>query len=96
MLQVMTMNNDIEVDITMPDETIEIDSLDYNDIDFSLFAIKGDKGDPFTYEDFTPEQLAKLKGEDGHTPERGVDYWTEADKSEIKAYVDEAIIGGEW
>lgn len=26
---------------------------------------KGDKGDPFTYEDFTPEQLAALKGDKG-------------------------------
>ena len=25
-------------------------------------AAKGDKGDPFTYEDFTPEQLENLKG----------------------------------
>ena len=28
-------------------------------------ARKGDKGDAFTYDDFTPEQLAKLKGEKG-------------------------------
>lgn len=28
-------------------------------------ARKGDKGDAFTYEDFTPEQLVKLKGEKG-------------------------------
>lgn len=27
--------------------------------------IKGGKGDPFTYEDFTPEQLANLKGKQG-------------------------------
>ena len=27
--------------------------------------LKGDKGDPFTYEDFTPEQLADLKGDKG-------------------------------
>ncbi len=26
---------------------------------------KGDKGDPFTYEDFTPQQLADLTGQDG-------------------------------
>ena len=41
---------------------------------------KGDKGDAFTYADFTPEQLASLKGP---APVRGVDYWTEKDKSEI-------------
>lgn len=35
-------------------------------------------------------------GADGYTPVRGTDYWTEADKAEIKAYVDEAILGGSW
>lgn len=39
---------------------------------------KGEKGDPFTYEDFTEEQLANLKGEPGN------DYvLTEADKTDI-------------
>ena len=41
---------------------------------------KGDKGDAFTYSDFTPEQLEALKGP---APVRGVDYWTESDKTEI-------------
>ena len=41
---------------------------------------KGDKGDAFTYADFTPEQLEALKGP---APVRGVDYWTESDKTEI-------------
>ena len=41
---------------------------------------KGDKGDAFTYADFTQEQLASLKGP---APVRGVDYWTEKDKTEI-------------
>lgn len=52
---------------------------------------KGDKGDPFTYEDFTAEQLANLKGKDGadgvdgtngtdgYTPQKGVDYFTAED-----------------
>lgn len=35
-------------------------------------------------------------GKDGYSPVKGVDYWTEADKAEIKAYVDEAILGGAW
>ena len=30
-------------------------------------------------------------GADGYTPVRGTDYWTDADKAEIKAYIDEAI-----
>lgn len=29
-------------------------------------------------------------------PQRGSDYWTEADKAEIRSYVDEAILGGAW
>lgn len=35
-------------------------------------------------------------GKDGYTPIRGTDYWTEADKAEIKSYVDDAILGGAW
>ena len=66
--------------------------------DGSDVGLKGDKGDPFTYSDFTAEQLAALKGEkgdkgdkgekgdpgaDGYTPVKGTDYWTAADKAEI-------------
>lgn len=36
------------------------------------------------------------QGEKGDSPVRGTDYWTDADKAEIKAYVDEAILGGAW
>lgn len=32
----------------------------------------------------------------GYTPIRGVDYWTEEDKQEIRSYVDDAILGGTW
>ena len=35
-------------------------------------------------------------GKDGYSPVRGTDYWTEADKAEIKSYVDNAILGGAW
>lgn len=35
-------------------------------------------------------------GVDGKTPVRGTDYWTDADKAEIKSYVDDAILGGAW
>lgn len=38
----------------------------------------------------------EFDGEDGYTPVRGTDYWTDADKAEIKSYVDEAILNGEW
>ena len=35
-------------------------------------------------------------GKDGYTPVRGTDYWTDADKAEIKSYVEDAILGGAW
>ena len=37
-----------------------------------------------------------FKGDPGYTPVRGTDYWTEEDIAEIKSYVDEAILNGEW
>jgi len=47
---------------------------------------KGDKGDAFEYSDFTPEQLASLKGE------KGDDYvLTEQDKQEIAGFVDTPV-----
>ena len=51
---------------------------------------KGDKGDP------GEPGIRGESGADGHTPERGIDYWTDADKAEIKNYVDEAILNGSW
>ena len=30
------------------------------------------------------------KGKDGYTPQKEVDYWTEADKAEIRTYIDDA------
>lgn len=37
-----------------------------------------------------------IKGSDGYTPERGVDYWTQEDIEEIYLYIDENILGGMW
>lgn len=34
----------------------------------------------------------EFDGENGYTPVRGVDYWTEADKDEIKGYVDATVV----
>lgn len=42
------------------------------------------------------KESGEFDGEDGTSPVRGIDYWTEADKTEIKTYVDEAILGGAW
>jgi hypothetical protein len=38
---------------------------------FTAQGSKGEKGDPFTYEDFTPEQLAALRGERGEKGDKG-------------------------
>ena len=61
----------------------------------SAYEIACKKG----FEGTEEEWLASLKGEvgeDGHTPQRGADYWTDADIAEIKNYVDNAILGGAW
>ena len=39
------------------------------------------------------EWLDSLKGD---SPVKGIDYWTDSDIAEIKAYVDNAILGGRW
>lgn len=53
-----------------------------------ITAIKGDKGDK-------GEQghvgLQGIPGKDGYTPIKGVDYWTESDKLEIKEYIDSQL-----
>lgn len=48
------------------------------------------------FEGSETEWLESLKGENGSTPTRGTDYWTDADKAEIKSYVETAILGGAW
>ena len=35
-------------------------------------------------------------GASGYTPVRGTDYWTATDIAEIKAYIDDSILGGAW
>lgn len=53
--------------------------VDANYVDNAIARIeltpgpKGDKGDAFTYDDFTPEQLAALKGADGKDGQNGKD-----------------------
>lgn len=69
-------------------------------------GVKGEKGDPFTFDDFTPEQLESLRGEkgepgvagvdgkngaDGYTPVKGVDYFTNAEIQEITINISNII-----
>lgn len=49
--------------------------------------LKGEQGDPFKYEDLTPEQKLELKGEKGDKPTRGVDYFTSKDVEAIANYI---------
>ena len=61
----------------------------------SAYQVAVDNG----FEGTEAEWLLSLKGDngaDGYTPQKGVDYWTDEDKAEIKSYVDEAILGGAW
>ncbi len=57
---------------------IDIEGTDLNIVrpsgekkEFDLMQLKGDKGDAFTFADFTPEELASLKGEKGEKGDKG-------------------------
>lgn len=56
-------------------------------------TLKGEKGDTGPQ---GPQGVKGDTGASGYTPVRGTDYWTDADIAEIKAYVDDAILGGAW
>ena len=54
----------------------------------------GKDGDPFTYEDFTQEQLDALRGKQGpagKTPVKGTDYWTAEDQASMVQQVIAAL-----
>lgn len=78
-----TWNNRIaESDTPTASEAEKIYTL----IDTAIAAgrLKGDKGEPFKYSDFTPEQLESLRGPQGKTGPKGDSYiLTDADKTEI-------------
>ena len=48
----------------------------------------GEKGDPFTYDDFTPEQLAGLKGEKGDQGDPGADSTVPGPQGDAFTYDD--------
>lgn len=62
-------------------------------------ALTGDNG-AYTLNMGIPQGAQGNPGNDGHTPVKGTDYWTDADKQaildETKQYVDDAIINGKW
>lgn len=62
-------------------------------------ALTGDNG-AYTLNMGIPQGAQGNPGNDGHTPVKGTDYWTDADKQDIldetKQYVDDAILSGKW
>lgn len=47
-------------------------------------------------EAWTMDDDRATSGQNGKTPVRGVDYWTDSDIATIKGYVDDAILNGKW
>ena len=69
----LTNKPDIPTAISQLTNDSDFANKKYVDDKFSAVqTIKGEKGDPFRYEDFTEEQLLKLKGERGERGEKGL------------------------
>ena len=94
--QKLADNDDVVSSImeTIASKANAADVYTKNEVD-SLLAtvetIKGDKGDPFTYEDFTEEQLNALKGEKGDKGDPGTFDASELESYATKEYVDNSI-----
>ena len=72
---------------------VELPANDSFNVELGLLTRgpKGDNGEPFRYEDFTPEQLEALRGPAGHTPEYGVDYGTPEEIAQIAQQAAQAL-----
>ena len=72
----LTNKPNIPVNISQLTNDTDFINKQYVDDKFSnvqtIKGDKGEKGDPFTYEDFTSEQLLSLKGEKGDRGEQGI------------------------
>ena len=62
----------IDIDVNVNNQIVFTMSDGSEFISGKIPTVKGDKGDPFTYSDFTPEQLASLKGADGKPGKDGI------------------------
>jgi hypothetical protein len=76
--------------ISQAKESGELDGTD------GVSASHSWNGTTLTITSVSGTSSADLKGEKGDSPVRGTDYWTDADKAEIKSYVDDAILNGAW
>lgn len=59
-------------------------------------GIRGEKGETGAQGPQGEQGVQGEKGDPGYSPVRGTDYWTDEDKNEMKAYIDNAILNGEW
>ena len=57
-----------DIDVNANNQIVFTMSDDSEFVSSKIPTAKGDKGDPFTYSDFTPEQLSALKGANGVSP----------------------------
>ena len=67
---------------------------------YEIVALKGEKGDKgadgtVAFDSLTDEQKAALKGDKGDAPQKGVDYYTEEEKTEIVHAVIAALPNGD-
>ena len=85
-LQIVKCTQDLDLGEFIQDGAVTLDAMPF-------FWAKGDKGDPFTYDDFTPEQLAGLKGEKGDKGDKGdtgtTDYNDLENKPDLSIYMQE-------
>ena len=73
--------------VNYPDKSTRPD-VSLNENGELILTVTGEDGYSFN--------VGKVKGEKGDFPQKGIDYWTESDKAEIKAYVEDSILGGAW
>lgn len=67
------------------------------DIEAVKEAIQGEGGIWERINDLQDKiENGEFDGEDGHTPVKGVDYWTDADKKEIVDGAAAGVLGGTW
>ena len=91
-LTILNCSEELDLGEFINNGAVVIDAMPY-------YWAKGDKGDPFTYDDFTPEQLAGLKGEKGEKGDTGdkgdkgdagtTDYNNLENKPDLSIYMQE-------
>jgi hypothetical protein len=112
----VTAVNDLPFTLDIAIADIEAANKDYVDTNFAtkedlnnieltpgadgISATHSWNGTTLTVTSASGTSSADLKGDAGYTPVRGTDFWTEADKEEMKSYIrsyiEEILLGGKW